>query len=251
MKIIKNPRKEIDLKKYVLVFFITSFIFAIGFWLSNYINNQKVSEINALRQELQLNVLSIETQFSILETAICENSSFSTLASELYEMGAKLSYMESRFGQRNPEVIKLKKYYSLLEIKNWLLVKKAKKECQAQLIPILYFYSNRKNCPSCPKQGYVLSYLRNKYPFLRIYSFDYNLDLAALSTIKSIYSLKNKPPIIIIGKKVYYGFKDKAALSKILPKPFLELKKQQQQAEKAAQQSTGEKPESETNKQKR
>ena len=229
-----NPKKALDVKKYILVFLITSFVFVLGFWLSNIINSQKLSTINALRQELQLNVLSTETQFSILETAICENSSFSTLASELYEMGEKLSYMESRLGQHNPDVLRLKKYYSLLEIKNWLLVKKSKKECKAQLIPILYFYSNRKNCPTCAKQGFVLTYLRNKYPFLRIYSFDYDLNLSAIDTIKSLYSLKPKLPIIIVGEKVYYGFKDKDELEKILPKQFIELKKKQEEKQKMA-----------------
>jgi len=224
----KNKKKEIDIRKYIIVFFITLFIFTLGFWLSSYINNQKLSQIDSLKQEIQLNVLSVETQFSILETALCENTSLSTLSSELYEIGEKLSYMENKLGGQNPEVIKLKKSYSLLEIKNWLLVKKAKQECNAELIPILYFYGNYKNCPICSKQGYILTYLRNKYPFLRIYSFDYNLDLSALSTIKSVYSLKKDLPAIIIEGKVYYGFKDKTALEKILPS-FDKLKEKEEE----------------------
>ncbi len=67
----------------------------------------------------------------------------------------------------------LKKYYSILEIKHWLLVKKTAKECKVNIGSIVYLYGDKKNCPNCENQGYVLTTLREKYPFLRVYSFDY------------------------------------------------------------------------------
>ncbi len=220
---IENPKKQINYRKYFFVFLVTLIIFAFGFGLSDYINQKKLSKLNDLRQDLQLDILSAETQFSILETAICQNVNHSSLTSELYAIGERTAYMEEALGHDNLQVIRLKKNYSLLEIKNWLLTKKAKDQCQAKLIPILYFYSNHEDCPTCAKQGYVLTYFREKYPFLRIYSFDYNLNLSALNTLKSLYRLGDQLPILIIGESTYSGFKDKEEIENILPEIFKDL----------------------------
>ncbi len=227
----ENPKKKIRVGKYLLVLLLTGVIFALGFWLSHDIDRFKLSQVDNLRQDLQLDVLSAEVQFSLLSANVCQHIDSSSLTSELYAIGQRLGYMEGALGQNNPEVIRLKKQYSLLEIKQWQLTKKAQEQCGAQLIPILYFYSNQKDCPSCDQQGYVLTYLRDKYPFLRIYSFDYDLDLSALQTLKSLYGLKKELPIVIVGDQSYYGFRDREEIEKILPKVFETLKENQQNGE--------------------
>jgi hypothetical protein len=45
--------------------------------------------------------------------------------------------------------------------------------------------------------GYVLTALRNKYPDLRVYSFDYHFDLGAIETLKSIFKVKDQLPALI------------------------------------------------------
>ena len=225
-----NPKKKIHLQHYLLTFLIAGLIFAAGFWVSAELDRLRLSQVNNLRQDLQLDVLSAETQFSLLSTNVCQHIDSSALTSELYSMGQRLDYMESALGNDNQTVIRLKKQYSLLEIKQWQLTKKAQEQCGTEVIPILYFYSNRKDCPTCSQQGYVLTYLRSKYPFLRVYSFDANLDLSAIKTLKSLYSLKNELPAIVIDDKPYYGFRDRAAIEKILPKAFEALKAKQEGA---------------------
>ncbi len=225
----ENPKKKIRVGKYLLVLLLTGFIFSLGFWLSHDIDRFKLSQVNNLRQDLQLDVLSAEVQFSLLSANVCEHIDDSSLTSELYAIGQRLGYMEGALGRNDPEVIRLKKQYSLLEIKQWQLTKKAQEQCQAQLIPILYFYANQEDCPSCDQQGYVLTYLRSKYPFLRVYSFDATLEISALQTLKSLYSLKQAPPIIIVRDQPYYGFRDREEIESILPEVFDTLKQNQTQ----------------------
>ena len=57
-------------------------------------------------------------------------------------------------------------------------------------LSIMYFYSNKGDCSDCEREGFVLTKLREDYPELRVYSFDYNLDLSALQTLVSIYNIK-------------------------------------------------------------
>lgn len=239
----ENPKKKIRIGKYLLVLLLTGVVFGLGFWLSYDIDRFKLSQVNNLRQDLQLDVLSAEVQFSLLSANVCDHIDSSSLTSELYAIGQRLGYMEGALSQNDPEVIRLKKQYSLLEIKQWQLTKKAQEQCQAQLIPILYFYSNEKDCPSCDQQGYVLTYLRSKYPFLRVYSFDANLDLSALETLKSLYSLKKELPVIIVGDRSYYGFRDRDAIESILPQVFDTLKQNQEEEEEAEEEEKEEEEE--------
>lgn len=55
---------------------------------------------------------------------------------------------------------------------------------------VLYFYKT-DDCTDCEKQGYALTALREKYPGLRVYSFDYGLNLSAIETLIRIYKIKD------------------------------------------------------------
>jgi hypothetical protein len=63
----------------------------------------------------------------------------------------------------------------------------------------------------------VLTHLRETYPDLRVYSFDYNIDVSAVKTLISVNKIKNEQPALIIKDKVYYGFKSVEDLEKLIP----------------------------------
>ncbi|MFZ2523265.1 MAG: hypothetical protein WAW92_02650, partial [Minisyncoccia bacterium] len=108
-------------------------------------------------------------------------------------------------------------YYSLLEIKDYLLMIKISEKCKKTPISIIYFYSTDDKCPDCEKEGYVLTHLRETYPDLRVYSFDYNIDVSAVKTLIAVNKIKNELPALIIKDKVYYGFKNVEELEKAIP----------------------------------
>lgn len=205
-----------DWKKYVIVLFITSTIFISGLWLSNYFSNKKIDQLKNIESKISLDLMSSETQFSLLQEQSCKDVSGSILSSELNTLADKISYSESNIGAEDVDVISLKKAYSLLEIKDYLLMKKIRERCGEKSIFILYFYKN-DNCDDCTKQGYVLTTLREKYPDLRVYSFDYNLDLSAIKTMISIYKVPDDLPAIVINGKVYSGFKTVEEIEKTFP----------------------------------
>jgi hypothetical protein len=70
-------------------------------------------------------------------------------------------------------------------------------KCKTKPVYVLYFYSNAGDCPECSRAGDVLTYLRQTYPSLRVYSFDYNLDLSALQTLIALaQSRQGQPPCL-------------------------------------------------------
>ncbi|NOY35439.1 MAG: hypothetical protein GXP44_00735, partial [bacterium] len=209
--------REINWTKYIFVFMITGAIFFSAVFLSGYFGGKKMEELKNIEDKISMNILASETQFALLSDSSCRNINNSMLSQELNSLSSKLAYMEGSLGTENAEVERLKKYYSLLQIKDYLLLKKVGEKCDFPPVFILYFYSNKGDCSDCLKAGYALTYLRKEYPRLRIYSFDYNLDLSTVKTLIAMYGIKNDLPAIVINGKVYYGFKGREEMEDLFP----------------------------------
>lgn len=211
---------------YLYAFLITAFIFATAFYVSAYFNSQRIQDIRSVQDNISTDILSLETQFDLLQQRSCNSISENTiLPSELTSLGNQLSYMEGQNTATNKdEVVRLKRLYSLLQIKDYLLMKQLAAKCKLKPIFILYFYTNIGNCVECEKQGYVLTKLAQTYPQLRIYSYDYDLDVPALKTLESINGVENKLPAMVIDGDVYYGFHSADEIQTIVPQ-IAELEK--------------------------
>ncbi len=203
---------------YIIAFLITALIFATAFYASNYFNNQRIADIRTTQDDISTDILSLETQFDLLQEHSCSDVAENTiLPSEMTSLGDQLSYMEAQGGSNQSEVTRLKRLYSILEIKDYLLMQQLAAKCNLKPVFILYFYSNKGDCSNCEKQGYALTALSETYPELRVYSFDYNIDVGALQTLISIDTVKNQLPAVVINGKVYYGYQSVDDIQKILP----------------------------------
>ncbi len=210
--------QKIDWKKYIFTFFITAVIFLSAIWLSNYFNNKKFAQLQNIQDKVATDILSSEVQNSLLEEESCADVANSVLSTELGSLADKINYSESNIGTTD-QLTELKKNYSLLEIKDYLLTKHISDRCKLKFVFILYFYKT-EDCTDCVKQGYALTALREKYPELRVYSFDYGLDLSAIRALTSIYKVPDTLPALVINGKVSTGFKsveDIEALAPSLP----------------------------------
>jgi len=197
---------NIDWKKYLIVFLITVGLFLTASYVSNYFGNKKIDQMKSIQDKIAINILSSETQFSLLQELSCKNVSGSVLSSELDELGRKLEWGQENLGTTD-EVSYLKKYYSLLQIKDYLLMKKISAGCKVKSAFILYFYTTAENCSECEKESLVLSSLRDKYPELRVYSFDYSIDLSAVKAMLQIYKIKDTElPALILDDDLLTGF---------------------------------------------
>ena len=175
-------------------------------YLSNYFGNKKIDQLKAIQDKISIDILSSETQFSLLSELSCKNVSDTILSSELYDLGGKLEWGQKNLGITE-EVSYLRKYYSLLQIKDYLLMKKISARCGVKSAFILYFYTTAENCSECEKESLVLTALRDKYPELRVYSFDYSTDLSAVKAMLHIYKIKDTAlPALIIDDDLLTGF---------------------------------------------
>ena len=202
-------------KKYIIVFIITISIFIAVFSLVDFLDAKKRQNISQLQDRITVDLIANETQFDLLKNAPCKAINEAILSRQLGELGKNLAYAEETQGVRNQAVVDLKKYYSLLQVKDYLLSQEVSEKCDIQIESIIYFYE--QECNDCIKQGYVLSELKKKYPWLRIYSFDRNLDFSIVETFAGLYDISETAPIIIINEKKYSGFKTVEEIEEYIP----------------------------------
>ena len=229
---------QFDWKRYVIVFFITLGLFLTALYLSNYFNNRKINQLKSIQDNISIDILSSETQYSLLSELSCKNVSDSVLSSELNDLGKKIEWGQDNIG-KSSELEYLKKYYSLLEIKDYLLMKRISARCGVKSAFILYFYTTAENCNLCTKEGIALSTLKDKYPEFRVYSFDYSTELSAVKAMLSIYKIKDtKLPALVIDDEVLTGFTSIDALEKRIKESFkLQEPKTEKTTTKAKQSS--------------
>ena len=211
---------HIDWKKYLIVFLLTTTLFLSASYVSNYFSSKKVDQLKVIQDNISIDILSSETQYSLLSELSCKNVSDSVLSSELNDLGSKLEWSQNNLGATDT-VSYLKKYYSLLEIKDYLLTKKISQSCKTKASFILYFYTTAENCSECEREGLVLSTLRDKYPDLRVYSFDYSIDLSAVKAMLQIYKIEDtKLPALIVDDNVLTSFHAIDELESLVKKDF-------------------------------
>jgi hypothetical protein len=207
----------VDSNKYIVAFLITAFIFGTAVVVSSILNDKKVEDVRTIENRVALDILSSETQFALLAETSCRDIGPGFLSQELGPLGERLSYAENQSGFNDEDVESLKRSYFLLEIKDYLLMKRLTEKCNIKPTFILYFYSTNDRCEECEKMGYVLTALRDKYPDLRVYSFDYHYDLGAIKTLTSIYKVKGDLPAIIVNGETFYGFRSVEELETEVP----------------------------------
>ncbi len=224
-----------DWKKYAIAFFITTFVFIAALWTSNQIYGKQIEEMKTIINQISLNTSASEVQYNLLLETSCERAVDIDPIRDLDKFASMLSQAESQRGSDTEDVLELKKQYTLLQIKDFLLTKRLADRCKSDANYILYFYSSEKSCEECKKQGWVLTDLRSAYPELRIYAFDYDMDFQPIKTLQTMYKLTgNALPILVIDGKPVYGFKTREEIEQIMPLLKNIKKQQEEEAKKAA-----------------
>ncbi|MFT5280879.1 MAG: hypothetical protein ACI9AR_000319, partial [Flavobacteriaceae bacterium] len=175
-----------ELHRYIIVFFITASIFALVFVVSGYFSRNKIAELYDIQDQIALDILSTETRYSLLEKTSCEHI-FTTenieqeLSQELTSLARKLKFLESESPTENADISSIKKQYSLLQIKDYLLMQEIQERCGQAMVSILYFHEG--DCSDCRRQSLILDKLSDDYPQVRIYWLDKDVITQAMQTM--------------------------------------------------------------------
>lgn len=209
-------------KKYSFVLIITVAFFIGAWYLSGILNQEKVDRLQTTQDRVAIDVMSNETQFDLLQETSCQDiaksaTSGTYLSSELSTLADKIAYGEQNLNAPE-QLLLLKKQYTLIEVKDFLLVKRISERCKITIPTILYFYNTKNACEDCVKQGDVLDAFRRTRPNVRVYSFDYTLDSPTVRALRTIYKVEGQLlPVLVINGKTYNGFMSLENLTAAIP----------------------------------
>lgn len=181
--------------------------------------NYKVSKIYESERELTTQFLTQDVQNTLLTFSLSDPCKFfnsEIVSSELFNVGRRLESLEKEKGPKDADVVILKKYYTALQLKDYLYFSKVNKECNGNYTLNLFFYSNDANlCGQCNEQGLVLTYFRVKDPKIRTYSFDTQLDSVLVKGLVQYYNVTNIPTVVF-NDKIYNKFMSKDEIEKVI-----------------------------------
>ncbi len=201
--------------KYLSVFLITFLTFLVIFLLVQKISYQTSADIIKIQKDMNNYLLALNLQSEIAKEYICSVDVFE-ITKEKAEIGIQLDSLEKNLGSENEIVKDIKSQYTLLSIRQWLLVKRFKQECNPSLNIILFFYSNKVEKDKSEAQGYVLDYIYKKYTDkVVIYALDADQNNPALNTLKDIYKVE-KAPTVIINERKYENVLSASDIERIL-----------------------------------
>jgi hypothetical protein len=216
-----EEKREISRNKFIFVFVVTAFIFIIGILIGTFFTNKIAESAQSQQDDLKKQILSLELKNELLKQQNACNVPWSDIWKEKIALGSEMSRLETRLGKEDTFVVNQKEYYSLVQLRTWLVLKELKERCNSDQILILFFYTNQKddskgNYLTSEDQGYILNKVYEWGPErVGIFSFDINIDDPALNTLKEMYNVE-KAPTLIINDVPYEGFKDYGQLIEIL-----------------------------------
>ena len=178
--------------------FFTVLAFALGIWVGGYITEGKFyktsSDIYALDDKINL-ALTLSSNPTLFCSVYSEYSG--KLREERLKLGEKIDFLEKN-NMLNDKT--LKERYFNVELRNYLLLEKAKEMCNVSKGAGLYLY--RKDCPECLSFGKALDALREKYG-IDIYAFELSKDYLLPRALAKAFNISSTPAVYYEGRVFY------------------------------------------------
>lgn len=157
-------------------------VFTFGYYIAYSGLNKNSDDQGNLRDSF----LELQLQKELISSS-CENFNLEVFSKDLENMADYMITLEEKLGKNDPIVLNQKKTYSLIQIEHMLLVEEKIEKCNTNQEILIFFYSNEPEfIGNAEEVGYIITTFREKYDNVFVYSFDYDLDMTILETLKQI-----------------------------------------------------------------
>lgn len=212
--------REINIRKHAAVLAIVLLVFAIGVFIGM---RQGLDSIQMLEQDyesISMSSAMMDTLYLMedsgmnsSETCQAYNGLFQRFNSDIVEFNHRMWALEEALGKDDPALLSLKDKFNTLEIRNYLLLKKADSVCGEDHMVILYFYSNKNYDPE-RDQGRVIQETIDKNNTI-VYHFDTDIPNPSVEMLIKKHGIFQVPSMVI-SNNTYHGYYDKEDLQDIL-----------------------------------
>jgi len=213
--------RSVSTEKYIIAAIITIGIFLFGLLLGLVIEGKRVTYIESISKQQNLEYNSLQLQYAFMDQLSKEENcdavskTFEDNIKNLESTRKRLEEFDENSKLNRGDFSLLKREYVLAQVRYWLLARRTKELCKKEIATIIYFYSNDKECLDCGKQAFVLNYLKGLFKDkLLIFSFDaQQKDEPMIPILKHTYNITKYPALIIEGGK-FEGLMDKNGILK-------------------------------------
>ena len=196
-------KRELDWNRIILAFLIANLLFFIGIGIGYFVREIMEKTTITFQQQISNEYVSLETLSMLEKDFPCSSFSLDKSSEKLDYIGSLIDSLEIKKGVNDKGVLEIKKFYTILEARHYVLIKERNLKCNENFSTIIYLYSNKKECKlEVDKISFILSYLIKQYPNLKVYSFDLNLDSEIINFFKSKYKIKNECYSVILNDKI-------------------------------------------------
>lgn len=222
-------KKKIPKRVYIFSLVLSLILYVAGILTGilteRYLTSKTWREIQELQrniEKIRYDVENLQLQ-DMLFLTLGRKESCEFLSSLMSEIENELSIFWSKLPPRLEEYElfeevpesynKLKKDYTFVALRAWIISLNLKEQCDPNILPVLYFYS--RNCEECLKQGYAMDRFRElakaigKTPM--VFTLDLEMEEPVLLVIRRIYNL-TEAPSIILDSNVFKGFTNETVL---------------------------------------
>ena len=213
--------RNLSRDKYIIAGVITLGVFFLGLFLGLAIEGKRVNYIESVSRKQNLDFSSLQLQYAFIDemsqekNCLAVQKTFEQNINNLESTRTRLENFDTDATLNKNEFDILKNEYILAQIRYWMLAERTRKLCGSDVVSILYFFSDEKECLDCDRQAFILTYLKKRFKDkLLIFSFDSKFESEPMITLlKKTYNVTTYPTIIIDGKS-RSNFHDKNAILK-------------------------------------
>lgn len=202
---------------YIKAAVVTLLLAALGFLVISQIDAARAREVQSSIDGLLFDSESSRLLFLYAQTVGTDDPEFcgylnETMAAQVSrtnEFAGKITEYEraSLFSQEY-ESIKRRYYVSNAEL--YMYVYAAGKYCgQQPVLPVLFFYRVKGNCPECLAQGAVLDGIVRGCGGIRVFAFPIDTDHAFINVLAAKHDVKTAPAIVFPDGSKREGLSDR------------------------------------------
>ena len=199
--------RSMNLRIYAVALAFSALLFLVGLLVGAQLSSQvsqgfakQAASLQEDTRELELMLLLISSSGneSRLCPALLEQGGI--FDNRTTEFGLSLNVLEKTRGRLNPEVQSLKREYSVMQLRDYLLFRQIAGQC-GRINQVIFFYTNVA-CQDCVEQGQILREFKREHPEVLVYTFDVDIGTPVVSALLSAYNINSYPALLVNGRVV-------------------------------------------------
>ncbi len=214
--------RSFNWRTYSVAFVFSVVLFSAGIFIGLQLSSQVSAEFASQAEQLRAGTRDLEVLLLLVSSAnsggtrLCPAllSQARALDARTTDFGVSLDVLEKSRGRLDVGVQSLKRDYSVMQVRDYLLFNQISSSCAAPLHQIVFFYTN-DGCADCVEQGAILRGYKRLHPDVLIYSLDVDIGTPITQALTQAFAITSYPSMLVDGKSVS-GIRDGAGLDLLL-----------------------------------